>query len=206
MKGLLLKDFYLIKKYCVTIVLCALVFIGLSLVAENNVFFSFYACLFGGMIPLTLLGYDERSKWEIYAGTLPYTKAMIVSVKYLIGLIAQLGILLVTGVTQALRMCTSGTFQLNTYMTMLSVLTVIAFFYSSVILLLSFRYGVEKGRFAYYVMIIPIAVANALVMNLIDIWALSSVLLNGIMILAAAALYAGSWYLSIVFYRRREIA
>ena len=64
MKGLLLKDFYMAAKYC-------------------------RACLLCGMIPVNLLAYDERSRWLEYSGTLPYTKAQIVSGKYLVGIIVQ---------------------------------------------------------------------------------------------------------------------
>ena len=89
MKGLLLKDWYMMKKYCRSYVLIAVVFIALSLVSSGNMFFVFYPCLLCGIIPVNLLGYDERSRWMQYSGTLPYTKRQIVSAKYLIGLLAQ---------------------------------------------------------------------------------------------------------------------
>ena len=61
MKGLLLKDWYMMKKYCRAYLLIAVVFIAVSLGNEDNMFFVFYPCLLCGMIPVNLLGYDERN-------------------------------------------------------------------------------------------------------------------------------------------------
>jgi hypothetical protein len=36
----------------------------------------------GRMLPVTLLSYDEKEKWHIYSGTFPYSRAQIVSSKY----------------------------------------------------------------------------------------------------------------------------
>ena len=71
-------------------------------------FFVFYPCMLCGMIPVNLLGYDERSRWMQYSGTMPYTKTQIVSGKYLIGLLAQLAMLIATGAAQAAKMMTVG--------------------------------------------------------------------------------------------------
>ena len=74
MKGLILKDLYMIKSYCKSYLLIAVVFFAVSFAGNNNMFFAFYPCLLCGMIPVTLLGYDERSRWIQYSGTMPYTK------------------------------------------------------------------------------------------------------------------------------------
>lgn len=110
MKGLLLKDWYMMKKYCKAYIAIIVVFIAVFLVSNDNLFFVFYPCMICGMIPVNLLGYDERSHWVQYSGTMPYTKAQLVSGKYLIGLLAQLTILVVTGVVQAAKMIIAGDF------------------------------------------------------------------------------------------------
>ena len=103
MKGLLLKDWYMMKQYCRTYPVIAVAFMALSLVDSDNLFFVFYPCLLCGMIPVILLGYDERSGWVQYSGTMPYTKIQIVSEKYLISLFAQLTMLVATGIAQAVK-------------------------------------------------------------------------------------------------------
>ena len=119
MKGLLLKDLYMMKKYCKSYLLITVVFIAVSFASSENLFFTFYPCLLCGMIPVNLLGYDERSRWLQYSETMPYTKGQIVSGKYLIGLGTQIAVLLITGIAQAIRMSVSGTFVLLEYLRML---------------------------------------------------------------------------------------
>lgn len=103
MKGLLLKDWYMMKKYCMAYLLITVVFLAVSCVSDN-IFFTFYPCLLCGMIPINLLSYDERSGWIQYSGALPYTKKQIVSSKYLVGLFSTLAVMAITVVVQAIQM------------------------------------------------------------------------------------------------------
>ena len=116
-------------------------------------FFVFYPCLLCGMIPVTLLGYDERSRWTEYVGTLPYTKMQIVSAKYMIGLFTQITMLLVVCITQGAKMGIEGTFVLKEFLVLMMLLLMMSSVASSLTLPFVFKYGVEKGRSAYYVMI-----------------------------------------------------
>ena len=102
------------------------------------------------MIPVTLLGYDERSGWVQYSGTMPYTKIQIVSEKYLISLFAQLTMLVATGIAQAVKMTLTGVFILEDFAVLMLTVSTLA---SSIPLPFIFKMGVEKGRAAYYVMI-----------------------------------------------------
>lgn len=208
MKGLLLKDFYMTKKYCKSYLLIAAIFIVLSLVNEDNLFFVFYPCLLCGMIPVTLLGYDERSRWMQYSGTLPYTKGQIVSCKYLIGLMAQMAMLLVTGIAQAVKMNIDGTFQLNDYMVLMLIMLILAMLTSSISLPFIFKLGVEKGRAAYYVMVGVVCAGSIVAANFFKAASQMEIQRNGMMPLlgfGGIGIYALSWYLSIIFYKKREI-
>ena len=155
MKGLLLKDFYMTVKYCRTYLLIGIVFIAVSFAGaeSQNMFFVFYPCLLCGMIPVNLLAYDERSRWLEYSGTLPYTKAQLVSAKYLVGVIVQGVMLLAVGIAQAVRMNLAGSFRLGEYGMIMALIFAMATITSSISLPFMFRWGVEKGRIAYYCMI-----------------------------------------------------
>lgn len=203
MKGLLLKDFYLTVKYCKSYLLIFVCFILASAFSSDNFFFAFYPCLICGMIPVTLLGYDERSKWSQYCGTLPYTKAQIVSGKYLIGLFAQVGVIFFSAVAQAIRMNINGPFDMNSYLILMALMLILSLFSSSISLPYMFRFGVEKGRIAYYIMIGIVCAGSVIATSLFE--NIDTVKLPvPILCVAAAAIYALSWYLSIVFYRKRE--
>ena len=208
MKGLLLKDLYMMKKYCKAYLLIAVVFIAVSFASSENLFFIFYPCLLCGMIPINLLGYDERSGWLEYSETMPYTKGQIVSGKYLIGLGTQIAILLVTGIAQAIRMSISGAFLLGAYLVLMMLLLIMSLIASSVALPFMFKLGVEKGRMAYYFMIGSVFAGSMIVSTLFSDGIQAEIRLNWllpIICLVGIGVYILSWYLSIRFYKKREI-
>ena len=208
MKGLLLKDWYMMKKYCRAYLLIAVVFIAVSLFSNDNMFFVFYPCLLCGMIPINLLGYDERSRWMQYSGTLPYTKTQIVSGKYLIGLLSQITILVATGVAQAAKMLIAHNFELGDFAVLMLLMLIVSTLTSSICLPFVFKLGVEKGRTAYYVMIGFVCGASVLASSILRGQLVSEIQPNLILVLVAVAgigIYILSWYLSIVFFKKREI-
>ena len=208
MKGLLLKDLYMMRKYCRSYLIIAIVFIAVSFASKENLFFIFYPCLLCGMIPVNLLGYDERSRWLQYSETMPYTKGQIVSGKYLIGLGTQVTILLITGIAQAIRMSIGGTFELREYLVLLMLLLIMSLLASSITLPFMFKLGVEKGRMAYYIMIGIVCAGSIVASNLLSGGIQSEIKLNGILpiiCLVGIGIYALSWYLSVVLYKKREI-
>lgn len=207
MKGLLLKDWYMMKKYCRSYLLIAAVFIAVSLSGNDNMFFIFYPCLLCGMIPVNLLGYDERSRWMQYSGTMPYTKAQLVSAKYLIGLLAQVTMLIVTGVAQGIKMTVAGNFVFGEFAVLMLLMLIVATLTSSISLPLIFKLGVEKGRIAYYMMIGFVcgvgAVASGFFKGRLAAKGEPNVILAALVIIGIG-IYVLSWYLSIVFYKKRE--
>ena len=208
MKGLLLKDLYMIKKYCRAYLLIAAAFIAGSLVSDGNMFFVLYPCLFCGMIPVTLLGYDERSRFLQYSCTLPYTKTQIVSAKYLLGLIAQIAVLLATGIAQAVRMNRNGTFLISDYLMLLCMVFIMAAISSSITLPFMFKWGVEKGRIAYYATIGIVCIGSGIASDFVGGEAHADTQTNGALLLlclVGIGIYALSWYMSILFYKKREV-
>ncbi len=208
MKGLLLKDWYMMKKYCRYYLFVCIGFIILSMMSSGNMFFVFYPCLLGGMIPVNLLGYDERSRWTEYVGALPYTKTQIVSAKYLIGLFTQIAMLTVICITQGVKMGIEGNFILKEFLVLMMLLLIMASVASSLTLPFAFKYGVEKGRGAYYVMIGVVCASSIITSNLLSGKIQAKIELNGILpiiCLVGIGIYALSWYLSVIFYKKREI-
>ena len=208
MKGLLLKDLYMMKTYCKSFLLIAVAFTLLSFVEGENLFFIFYPCMFCGMIPVNLLAYDERSKWLQYSATMPYTKRQIVGSKYIIGLGVQLAMLLITGIAQAIRLSINGTFRLDEYIVLMLLLFVMASITSSVPLPFVFKYGTEKGRMSYYIMIGITCAVSVAASGLFSENTPMSLLTSGTLVVmcpVGIVIYALSWYLSFVFYRNREI-
>ena len=209
MKGLLRKDLYMMGKYCRSYLLLVIVFLCVSVFSSDNLFFAFYPSLFSGMIPVSLLAYDERSRWTQYSGTLPYTKGQLVSGKYIIGLMAQTAVLIATGIAQALRMNRNGIFRWDDFAVLMLVIFGMAAVISSISLPFMFKLGVEKGRVAYYVMIGIACMGSVAASNLFRADWQGSMNVQGVLpviVVAGIGVYALSWYLSVVFYQKRETA
>lgn len=209
MKALLLKDWYVMRKNCRVYLLLSVVFLAVSCVFDGSVFLLYYPCLLCGMIPIVLLSFDERSGWLRYSGTLPYTRTMIVSEKYCIGLLSLLAILTVAGVSQLVRMGFHGSVPgpggLLVTLLLMFLLTTLS---TALCLPFLFRLGTEKGRMVYYVMvglfIAGISFVTSMRENMPNVNIKLNVLLIGLAV-AAVGIYALSWYLSVLFYRKREI-
>lgn len=207
MKGLLIKDFYMTVKYCRTYMLILLAFIGASCFSSNQVFFLFYPSLLAGLVPVTLISYDEREKWNVYAMTLPCSKTEIVTSKYLMGLFFELIILVLSGAAQAVRMVIGGSFDSVQYLSLLVAMFFIGLLAPSLLLPFIFKFGVEKGRIAYYILIVGICVAATLLvgsgfnfsMYLSAVWTLV------VIAVAAVLIFTISWLLSVALYKKREL-
>lgn len=209
MKGLFLKDLYMSLKYFRSYFLLAAVFLAVSAFSNTNLFFIFYPCMLCGMIPANLQAYDERSGWEALCGTLPCTRAQIVSEKYLVGLTAQLILVLIpTALVQALRIILFQAISWEDYGALMFMLLIMTYVSSSISLPFVFKYGVEKGRMAQYLVIGVVcggSVVASLYFDSIRQLSATADIPAFLLCLAAVALYAGSWFLSIRFYREREL-
>ena len=208
MKGLLLKDWYMMKKYMRSYFLLLVVFVAVSFADDSNMFFVDYPCLISGMMPTSRLAYDERSKWDVYAGTLPCTWEQIVSDKYLVRALLLMAVMVLTAVVQAVQMLSVSRFEWSGYLMLLQMLLILGCISSSVTMPFMFKYGVEKGRIAYYVMIAMVCggsvAASSVLRSAMEMGAGYGLPL-ALLTLAAIGVYALSWRLSIRFYEKREL-
>ncbi len=153
MKGLLYKDLcILLKQMKIVLVMVPLFCLFTSSYDVFTVFFALYISI---LTPVSLLSFDERSKWDTFAGMLPYSTRSLVFSKYVCGWLV-LGYTLIfyaVGLIIASpthRFGQDSLFQLTLF---LSVALLLQGLYYPVL----FRFGVEKGRLA---MIIVMAVAG----------------------------------------------
>lgn len=208
MKGLILKDLYMIRKHLRMYLVMTVGFLGLALIDNGNTFFVFYPCIISSMIPATLLAYDEQAKWDVYSACLPCSRKQIVSAKYLTGLMVQLSVIFLIAVSQGIRMAVTGQFALNVYLDMLFMLISLSGVASSLSLPLMFKLGVEKGRLGYYIMIGVAAGGSGILAGLSE-GNMGSFrmpqLVAPVLALVAAGIYGISWLLSIRFYEKREL-
>lgn len=207
MKGLLLKDFYMTTKYCRAFLLIIVVSLAASFF-DHESFFIIYPIIIASMVPVTLVSYDEREKWTVYSGTLPYTKTQIVSSKYLLGLLVNLLVFLAAAAVQAFCMFSTVSFVMADYLSILVLMIILGLIGPAVVMPFIFRFGAEKGRIVYFAVIAALCALSTLAVGsdvpfpiqLSSEWGMT------LMMFAAVLIYVISWLLSIVFYKNREIA
>lgn len=207
MKGLLLKDFYLSWRYCRAFLVIVAVFLAVSFTGDDNIFFLIYPIMIASVIPMTLVSYDEHDKWTAYSGTLPYTRAQLVSTKYLVGMCFGSVAFLISMAATTVRMMLGGGFVLEQLAVVGTALLVLGCLGPALILPYVFKYGAEKGRVAFY---ITVGVFSGVAAVLAGMGFQIQTVVHGLWPLAvvagvALALYALSWWLSIRFYQKREL-
>ena len=217
MKGLIIKDLYQMAKYCRSYLIILLVFLTASTMNTSQWFFLFYPCLLCGMIPVTLLAYDERSHWNQYALTLPVSRKEIVTGKYLIGIGTILVTLLISMAISALGMVKAGSFSVKHLMSLAGTIFMAAALTSSITLPFMFKLGVEKGRVIYYVVIGAMTALVFLLSNVIpsvqeetaeaaaNAASLAAKIPAVIPFLIGIAAIVISRILSVKFYEKREL-
>ena len=207
LKGLLRKDLLMTVKYCRAFFLIVVLFLGISLLGEENIFFAIYPTMIAGIIPMTLISYDERDRWNAYSAVLPYSRAQIVSAKYIVGLLFGAVAYVASMATAAVAMQIHGTFSMEQLAILGGILVVLGAIGPALLLPFAFKYGAEKGRIAFYVLIGAFAALSALLASSSSETAISlkSPWILAALAAAAIALYLLSWRMSIAFYQRREL-
>ena len=207
MKGLLRKDIYMAAKYYRAVFGMVAVFLLLMIFVDGSLLFLTYPVLLSGMLPVTLLSYDTHFKWEQYSGTLPYTRAQLVSAKYLMGLIFSGGVLLVCLVVLALRQILGDGFDLDAFLEAGLLCFVLGVATPVFLLPLAFKFGPEKGRVLFVVLIASLCGAG-FALGQADF--LSGLTIGNSVVAALAVvgvtlvLYLLSWRLSIHIYKKKE--
>ena len=103
MKGLLLKEFYLLKSLSRSYLTVLTLFLVLTLTGVYQItLFSSMAVLLLTMIPLSTFSLDEIARWERFAAATPAGRNGVVGAKYLFTLAMAGGTLLLTSLVNLL--------------------------------------------------------------------------------------------------------
>lgn len=207
MKGLLLKDWYAVKSYFRAFFLMDIIFIVVSCFTDGNVFFLIYPCIFSGMISMSLIAYEEKEKWNIYAETLPYSRAQLVSSKYVVSLFIGLLTVLAMSTVQAGMMLYKHEFDFFTILNFITILLPVSLLPTAILLPFVYKFGAEKGRIIYYI-VIGIFCGSMGFLGGMRNYTLSftqNPYLDIIGFLVAVFVFGVSWLFSVRFYQNREI-
>lgn len=210
MKGLLLKDFYMAAKYLRAFYIVIVVFLVTSVFANNAeyAFFSVFPMVLAGLSSITLLSYEEHSKWNVYSNVLPVSRKMLVAEKYIWVLASVIIMSILSTLAHLISMSINGNVVLSGVLGNIALFMSLGLFGPSIMLPFIFKYGVEKGRIVYYIVVGVLcggstmvatgsgnALSNVITVNQIEI----SILIISIIV------FAVSWYISIKIYEKREL-
>ncbi len=145
MKGLLLKDFYVLRRQAKFFFLILLI---LALLPSGTYAFS---VVYGAMVPYTTIYYDEQSGWDRLSGTLPCRLRVLVLEKYLLGLFF---VLAVSGLVAAARLLIPEEDFFYPSLLLIAALALVAL---AVNLPLMIRLGTERGRMVSLFLMIAMA-------------------------------------------------
>lgn len=154
MKGLLMKDLLNLKRQG-GIILLVLAMYGLFAFSSGmSEVLGSMICVFGAMLPVTALAYDERAKWDKYALTMPVTRRQMVISKYLLGLLLTAVALVINVAVQAIKS------PVDPWEILLMPLCLagVGVAFLALLMPLLFRFGTEKARLLMLLMVaIPVA-------------------------------------------------
>ena len=205
MKGLIRKDLYMIWTYGKMLLVMSAVFLVFGTMGEEqNYFFLVYPVLFAGVLPVTLISYEERDGWNSLCDTMPISRKTVGNERYVMTLLSFLALYVLTLAVQAAVLLPKGKgAELGQLACTLPGVGLAA---PAVMIPVTLRWGVEKGRIVYYFFIGVVVALGVIGAGFLS--GLSGEIAGvgmGAALAASVAVFALSWVISIRLYEKREL-
>ena len=213
MKGLIYKDFVMLRKQLTTYLVFLIVYGGFCIagVFPTSILVALVAVV-GLTVPLSSVATDDATHWDRYAVSTPVSRRGIVAGKYLFAVL----VILLGAVVTAVLMLLFWSFgmadaSLEELLSMVAACIFLTLLLNAVTLPFLLKYGAEKARMISMVLFVSIFGGSILVGGLISRglelprfpdW----VLLSGPVLLAVfcVAAYLVSYLISLDIYRKKE--
>lgn len=189
MTGLITKDFLVMRKMLRSYLLMIVVYIILAyLDFFDYSFIITFVQVALSVLPISAVAYDEQSKWDRYAMSLPLGRSRVVGARYLFVLLLTLFTVAFGLAGTALLYLAHQSDPLEMFVTLM-VSTTIGLLIPTILLPLSYKLGAERARpYLYAIIFIPIIA----VVLLVKAEVLDMSLLKGMDLLAPTALAGGA--------------
>lgn len=214
MRGLLAKEWCVIRKNSAAIFLIILLFAVIG-VFSRTVFMFAYIAVFLGVIPVNYMALDEACRWQQYALAMPYRRSTIVAAKYLMMLMLAAAATLITAAGLFIHMLLYNGPDAELYASYLTGTFAAGILLPSIAFPFSFRFGTAKGR---GIMLAAVCALTS-VLSMVFIDYAESVTFNAAfrggeshayplipaILSAAAAICAASWLISVKVYENKDL-
>jgi hypothetical protein len=206
MLGLIVKDLLCLKKSALKMVVILGLYIVIFYSANNIVFLCAMIIMISTMLILNTFAYDELSKWDYYALSLPVTKKQIILSKYLLTVLFDFIGILITLLLYLIKR------QLNLEAALsICALAATALIMAAILLPLLYKLGTQKARI-WMIMIFLLPTAAIIVLGNLGFHLTAGMpsestigLLVWISLPVALLFYAGSYFLSYKIFVNKEI-
>ena len=194
MKALLLKDLYVIWKQ-----MGIFMVVVLAMSLANSTFNCVFLVVWCSMLPYTSIAYDGQSHWDQLAAMMPYSKRDIVLSKYVLGWLC----MAVMGAICTVMQTVVGRFLSGeaTEGGILLISLCLGMISLAITLPAVLRFGVERGRMIFLVVIFGVAMVAGIALDATDLHISLPLPLEVLAPLAAVAATAVSIPLSMKLYR-----
>ena len=215
MKGLLRKEFIMIwKNFRLYMVLC-MFFLIFGVWNENAFFLLFYPAMLCSLIPVSVLNFDEKTGWDRYSLCFPLSRKQLVGSKYLISLICSLVICSLYALAWTVKVLITGDAgeAADILYIFVPTLLTIGLLPPTILLPCVFKFGSQKGSYAYYAVIALLMAVVVSVMKILGDSVAAFAFLDFLNLsrasifllpLAAAVLFTLSWPLSSRIYAKKD--
>ena len=210
MRGLMLKDLYVMRKKGLVLLAVIAAYGVFSLTMGEASMVSFLSVMMAVTLPMTSIAYDERGHFDTYACALPVSRTAIVGARYLMSLLFALGgfaFSLLAGFGISLLRGGDGVLEV---LVAAGASLMVGLFYLSLLLPMLIWLGSEKARIAMIaVFLLPLGLLLFLnggesgLVSLLGQESVQRVLLVTVPI-GAVLLFVLSFLLSLRIYRKKE--
>lgn len=162
MKGLILKDFYLIWNSSKFIIIAAII---MMLTAVESNYMLFYAAMIICTIPSKLLSYDENDKWDEYSKGMPLSDIQIVSARYIVEFISIIFIILLYAIVSSVYIILDKGLTLETFLQNMSLEIMAGTLIFSLPMPFMYKFGSNKGRIMLFTLAGFFAAVSAVIVT-----------------------------------------
>lgn len=146
MKGLMIKDIIILRKNMKMTLLMSLFFLIFAYATSNPPYIIGVATFLFSTMSVTTMSYDEMTKWDRYALAMPIARRNVVIGKYLLAImLAFLAVVGFSGIAYFLILPKSDMIFIELLL-VAYVVFVIALIYTSFMIPLVYKFGVERTR------------------------------------------------------------
>lgn len=163
MAGLILKDILNLKKYMKQLGITLMVFIFIAINLKSPSYLIFMMILITSMMIVTSMAYDENTKWDKYALTMPITKKDLVKSKYVLLVIFALSGGIISLIIGFIISKLTGVGNYEDMMLTSGGVALASLVLFSILLPVIFKMGIEKARI---IMMIIFALPTILITGL----------------------------------------